>query len=160
MTPADRTAPWRPIDRVAVVLGNLAGVAAILAAYAGGSHEATADRQVGWVNVGIAGLMIVAVANAGWLLAGRRACWRLRHNLLPAEPGAAAWPATGDVPAPARSLPRDTFLAAAAMTWYHAAECRMVAGKDVAPASEAEHRAAGRRPCAVCLPASTEGAPS
>ena len=156
MMPADRAVPWRPIDRVAVVLGNLAGVAAVVAAYAGGSHEATADRQVGWINVGIAGLIIVAVANAGWLLAGRRACWRLRHALLPTEAGA-TWPAVGNVPSPGQVLAGDIFVAAAAMTWYHAPGCRMVAGKDVAPASEAEHRAAGRRPCAVCLPASAEG---
>lgn len=155
MTPADRTAPWRPIDRVAVVLGNLAGVAAILAAYVGGSHEATADRQVGWVNVGIAGLIIVAGANAGWLLAGRRACWHLRHALLPAEPGA-PWPAA-EASLPAPLVPADRFVAAPVMTWYHATECPMVAGKEVATASEAAHRAAGRRACAVCLPASAEG---
>jgi hypothetical protein len=159
MTSADRSAPWRPIDRVAVVLGNAAGVAAILAAYAGGSHEATADRQVGWVNVGIAGLLIVAVANAGWLLAGRRACWRLRHALLPAEPGA-AWPAAGDASPLVTAPPGNIFVAAAAMTWYHAPGCPMVAGKETAPAPEHQHRAAGRRRCAICLPAGTEGNPS
>jgi hypothetical protein len=156
MTPADRAAPWRPIDRVAVVLGNLAGMAAVLAGYTGSGHEATADRQVGWVNVGIAGLLVVAVANAGWLLAGRRACWRLRHALLPAEPGA-PWPALS--PTAVASRP-DRFVAGAVMTWYHAPGCRMVAGKEVAATSEAEHRAARRRPCAVCLPANSDGAQS
>jgi hypothetical protein len=151
MSTADRAAPWRPVDRLAVAHGNLAGGLTMLAAYAGTSHEATADRQIGWVNLGIAGLLVVAVANTGWLLAGRRACWWLRHDVLPAEPGA-AWPAavtTSPAAGKASGLP----VAAPAMTWYHDPTCQMVAGKDVAPSTEEEHQGAGRRPCGLCLPA-------
>jgi hypothetical protein len=148
---ADPAALWRPVDRLAVGLGNLAGALVMLAAYAGASHEAAADRQIGWVDLGIAGLLVVAVANTGWLLAGRRACWRLRHAVLPVEPGA-AWPAAGTTAPPAAKacgLP----VAASAMTWYHSPACQMVAGKHVAASTEADHQAAGRRPCALCLPA-------
>jgi hypothetical protein len=146
MTGGDRAALWRPLDRVAVALGNFAGLAAVVAAYAGASHEAAADRQMGWVDLGIAGLLVVAVANTGWLLAGRRACWRLRHSLLPAAPGM-AWP-TAAAP---DTAPPGVFVAGPAMTWYHWPDCRMVAGRDVAAATEAEHRAGGRRPCGICV---------
>jgi hypothetical protein len=165
-----RTALWRPLDRAAVALGNFAGLALVVAAYAGAGHEATADRQIGWVELGIAGLLVVAVANTGWLLAGRRACWRLRHSLLPAAPGM-AWPsaAAPDPATPGVALPGTVapgtaprsaaaageFVAGAVMTWYHAPGCGMVAGRDVAVATEAEHRAQGRRPCGICLPAPT-----
>jgi hypothetical protein len=154
----DRAALWRPVDRAAVALGNLAGLAAMLAAFAGASHEATPDRQIGWVDLGLAGLIVVAVANTAWLLAGRRACWRLRHAVLPAAPGA-AWPAGNTATRPVAAAPASGLLvAAAAMTWYHAPNCPMVAGKDVAAYSEADHRNHGRRPCGVCLPPSSGGA--
>ena len=174
MTSGDRDALWRPADRVAVGLGNVAGAAVMMAAYAGASHQAIADRQIGWVNLGIAGLLVVTVANTGWLLAGRRACWRLRHALLPARPGA-AWPSARAALAPAASgaglpsivgtasLPPGAAglpVAAAAMTWYHSPGCRMVAGKEVSPSPLAEHLARGRRPCAICLPADDEAAQS
>ena len=145
---------WRPIDAVALALGNAAGLLVVLAAWAGASHEVVVDRQVGWVDLGIAGLLVIAVADTLWLLAARRACWRLRHALLPAAPGL-PWPAAGGhhPTAPVRAA---LLVAGPAMTWYHAAGCRMVAGKAVSPAAEAEHRAAGRRPCAVCLPDGAE----
>jgi hypothetical protein len=158
MSTADRAAPWRPVDRLAVTLGNLAGGLTMLAAYSGASHEATADTQIGWVNLGIAGLLVVAVANTGWLLAGRRACWRLRHDLLPAEPGA-AWPAAGTTQ-PAVGIAPGLPVAAPAMTWYHTPDCQMVAGKDVAPSTEADHEGAGRRPCGLCLPAQAQASQS
>ena len=145
---------WRPIDLAAVAVGNAAGLAVILAAWTGAGHEVVTDRQIGWVDLGIAGLVIIAVANAGWLLAGRRACWRLRHSLLPAERGL-PWPVSPVVAASGTAMHTapERFVASAAMTWFHAPDCRMAAGKNLPAGSEAEHRAAGRRPCAVCLPA-------
>jgi hypothetical protein len=156
---------WRPIDLASVAIGNAAGLLVILAAWTGAGHEVVADHQIGWVDLGIAGLVIITVANAGWLLAGRRACWRLRHSLLPAERGL-PWPTSptaaaggaarhaAPVDAPARGAPHPQapFVASGAMTWFHAPDCRMAAGKDLFTAGEAEHRAAGRRPCAICLP--------
>src|SRR6266850_4661245 len=91
MTSLEPVRLWRPVDLAAVAIGNAAGLAVILAAWAGAGHEVVTDRQIGWVDLGIAGLVIIAVANGGWLLAGRRACWRLRHSLLPAERGL-PWP--------------------------------------------------------------------
>jgi hypothetical protein len=164
MTAPEPVRLWRPIDLAAVAIGNATGLVVILAAWAGAGHEVVTDRQIGWVDLGIAGLIIITVANTGWLLAGRRACWRLRHSLLPAERGL-PWPASSPVVAPggaphtlpigaaetaAHTTPR--FVASAAMTWFHGPDCRMAAGKHLVTASEAEHRAAGRRPCAICLP--------
>jgi hypothetical protein len=175
MTAPEPVRLWRPIDLAAVAIGNAAGLAVILAAWTGAGHEVVTDRQIGWVDLGIAGLVIIAMANAGWLLAGRRACWRLRHSLLPAERGL-PWPASSFVGARAAALDTSpiqaaagaaahtppnlvtsgaaapAFVASRAMTWFHAPDCRMAAGKNLPAAGEAEHRAAGRRPCAVCLP--------
>jgi hypothetical protein len=150
MTSPEPVRLWRPIDLAAVVIGNATGLVVILAAWTGAGHEVVTDRQIGWVNLGIAGLVIITVANTGWLLAGRRACWRLRHGLLPAERGL-PWPGQPRaVAAPSAALAR--FVASEAMTWFHAPDCRMVAGKDLISGSEAEHSAVGRRPCAICLP--------
>src|SRR5258706_12078602 len=152
MTSPEPVRLWRPIDLASVTIGNATGLLVILAAWTGAGHEVVTDRQIGWVDLGIAGLVIIAVANAGWLLAGRRACWRLRHSLLPAERGL-PWPASPAVAAPGAATPTTPrFVASEAMTWFHAPDCRMAAGKNLPAASEAEHRAARRRPCAVCLP--------
>jgi hypothetical protein len=140
--------PWQFGDLFGVALGNLAGLAAIVAGYVGASHEAVARQQVSWVNLGVVGLVLVSAANGGWLLAGRRACGRLRHALLPVEAGA-PWP--GERAVQARSV-ASTLVAAPAMTWYHRPDCHMVAGKDVSAAGRPEHQAAGRRPCGVCRP--------
>ena len=157
MTSPEPVRLWRPIDLAAVVIGNATGLVVILAARAGAGHEVVTDRQIGWVNLGIAGLLIITAANTAWLLAGRRACWRLRHGLLPAERGW-PWPAATAAPVVAGGIAAapgrvQLLVASEAMTWFHSPGCRMVAGKDVAAGSEADHRAAGRRPCAICLPA-------
>ena len=149
----DAAAPWRRVDFVAMALGNAAGLFAVLAAYAGASHESSSSQQIGWLNLGAAGLIVVTAANAGWLLAGRRSCWRLRHALLPAVPHG-EWP-MGHFPG-GQTMQAGLPVAAPAMTWYHSPSCRMVAGKAVAQATEVEHQAAGRRPCGLCLPAVSE----
>src|SRR5260370_21145790 len=113
-----------------MTLGNLAGLAVVMAAYAGASHEPSSSRQIGWLDLGIAGLIVVTAANAGWLLAGRRSCWRLRAGLLPANPGG-VWP-MGLSPAgqpPPAGLPG----AAPVMTLYHSPSWRMIAGERATP---------------------------
>jgi hypothetical protein len=155
MTFPDPVRLWRPVDVVAVGLGNAAGLVVILAAWAGAGHEIVPDRQVGWVDLGIAGLLVITVADTLWLLAGRRACWRLRHALLPAERGL-PWPGGAALSGPPAAAAATALVASDTMTWYHAGHCAMVAGKPVAAASEAEHRSAGRRPCAACLPPEAE----
>jgi hypothetical protein len=141
--------PWRFGDVFGLALGNVTGLAAIVAAYIGASHEAVVREQVPWVNLGLVGLVLASAANGGWLLAGRRACGRLRYRLLPRETGA-PWP--GAVSGQAPSGPTATLVASPAMTWYHRPDCQMVAGKNVSAAGRTEHEAAGRRPCGVCRP--------
>jgi hypothetical protein len=142
--------PWRFGDAFGLALGNATGLAAIVAASVGASHEAAVRDQIPWVNLGLVGLVVTSAANGGWLLAGRRACGRLRYRLLPAEAGA-PWPG-----APAAQVtaarPTATLVAAPAMTWYHRPDCQMVEDKDVIAARRADHEAAGRRPCGVCRP--------
>jgi hypothetical protein len=152
MTGPESVRLWRPVDLVAVGIGNATGLVVILAAWAGAGHEVVTGRQIGWVNLGIAGLVIITVANTLWLLAGRRACWRLRHQTLPAERGL-PWPVETRAEPHAAAV---RLVASGTMTWFHTTECRMAAGKDTRPATEAEHRAVGRRPCVICLGADGE----
>jgi hypothetical protein len=137
-------APWSGRAFKALVGADIAVVTTIVVSWyvASGSDR---SLQVPGINLAIAALCLSAVGHGLWFLQGRRAVGLLRAELLPStllmkERTAAS---TRD-----EALP----VAAPEMILYHRADCLLVAGKRVAPATVADHQRAGRAECGVCQP--------
>lgn len=145
--------PWRARDLTRWTLGTWVGLIVIVVAWFGASGSAELDVQYRWLNLGVAGAVIVGTANIVWLLNGVRAVRERRHEILAALLAEAS--PSEEVPDHLESRD-DVLVAAPKMTRYHRADCPLVAGKAAAEAGLRAHRAAGRRPCGVCR--SAEGA--
>lgn len=143
-----KTAPWQVGDVMALTLGTALGLAALVVAWVGASGEATTTRQLGWVALGSAGIIVAGFGNAVWLLAGRRAVGRRRIEGV-VEPARAL---LADRRRPELAAGPATLVAGPSMTHYHRADCVLVVGKRVRAASVEEHAGAGRKPCGVCAP--------
>ena len=139
--------PWTARQRLLLVMLQALGAIGLLVGYAGTSGTLRVSRQVVWVNVAGAALVVSGAGVVLFLTAGRRAIGRRRlglfgdvlEDLVPAGP----------VPG---SRSAAELVSAATMTRYHSSDCSFVAGKQgLASASAAEHENSGRRPCGVCL---------
>lgn len=136
----------------AAVIGTTAGVLLTAAGWLGTSGQSTPSDQMVWVQLAVVGTGLVVMANARWLLAGRRAVNRYYRQVSTAVPltldalgsfsGVEYGAAVGE-----RRL-----VAVPAMRWYHRPECELTAGKAVTADSRQTHETAGRRRCGVCRP--------
>jgi len=148
--------PWTGNDLVAWSLTTALGLGLVVVGWHGTSGAVEVRHQVPWLDVGVAGVVLLGAGNAGWILRGRRAVGARRARLLPLEPGAvaAAAPVAAAsetaVVAPDPSGAR--LVSTAAMTRYHRPDCELVVAKAAVAATRDEHVAAGRRACGVCQP--------
>jgi hypothetical protein len=140
---SDRWGPWT-LGQVRVVLAlGLLGAALIVVAYLGSADEAHLEDQLGWVNLGVVGLLVAGVGAGALLLAGRRAVGLRRLRLLhdPAPRAVQASPTSDRVPLlvwlPGSSL-------------VHRPECQLVRGKDVDELDATGILQLALRPCEVC----------
>ena len=139
--------PWNAKQRLVLLVLLALGVVGLIAGYVGTSGTLRVSRQVAWLNVGGAALLVSGAGVVVFLTAGRREIGRRRLNLF------------GDVvddgPSAGALVPGTTsaveLVAADTMTRYHRADCSFVEGKTVVAATAAGHEQAGRRPCGVCL---------
>jgi len=140
--PGESGSPWRRADVLTLPLPYAIGAACLALASADGSRGLTVAHQVDPLNLGIAGLMAVGLANAVWLTSGRRrvAVRRRRLTRLLDE-------RFGEVPAPATEAPDDPVVALVGGQRYHRPACPLVAGKPAVRVSKPE-----RLPCGVCRP--------
>jgi hypothetical protein len=141
----DRPVPWRLGDLLGLYVTVAIGAILLLLAWWGASGTGKFSSQIAWVNVGIFGLVVAGSGGAVWLLTGRRAVGERAQSLLPL--GAARFVPETDVDGDGAMR----LVASPRMTRYHRDGCQLIVGKNVRPASEAEHRAAERRPCGMCL---------
>jgi hypothetical protein len=137
---------WSAKQRVVLAAFLTLGVIGLIAGYAGTSGTLRVSRQVVWLNVSGAALIVSGAGIVLFLTAGRRQIGRRRLGLF------------GDVAAldaPSESVAEEMagteLVAAATMTKYHRADCPFVEGKAVVAAAVAAHQASGRHPCGVCL---------
>jgi len=108
------------------------------------------EDQVSWAVLSVGGVTAVALATVTLVLAARRSVEeRLRFVLAAVEENdrPASWPVTVEVVG--------TLVAAEGMARYHLASCRLARGKPVRGMDRRAHEAAGRRPCGVCLRATS-----
>jgi hypothetical protein len=108
------------------------------------SGTASFARQLTWLDVGVAAVVIGGLGNMTWLLQGRRALAVRRRALLSGLP--AALQAT----TAATAEPDTERLAVPGTTRHHRAGCPAVAGKPVEVMQAIDHERAGRRPCGLC----------
>ena len=140
--------PWNAKQRLMLAVLLVIGAAGLIAGYIGTSGTLRVSRQVGWVNVAGAALLIAGAGVALFLTAGRREVGRRRLSLfgdLEGSQGAAV-----DLAATASAA---DLVSAPTMTKYHRADCSFVDGKPgLKVASSVDHQKIGKGPCGVCLP--------
>jgi hypothetical protein len=140
--------PWTTKQRLLLTVLLVIGVVGLIAGYAGTSGTLRVSRQVAWVNVAGAALLVSGAGVVLFLTAGRQAIGRRRLSLF--------GDLVDDVVAeldPGVALSAADLVSAPTMTRYHRADCSFVADKQGLTAGTAvAHEKIGRRPCGVCLP--------
>jgi hypothetical protein len=141
--------PWGLSDARTTFFTTFGGLAGLVMAWWGASGTGKLDRQVTWMVVGIAAVVVIGVGNFFWLLAGRRAVGVRRGMLLDALDAA--------TPSPASVLPgvvvagRTTaHVTIAGSSRYHVPSCLLARGKAVAAVDAAATR--DLVPCEMCRP--------
>jgi len=143
------TAPWNTGHRLVLAVLLALGIAGLVAGYVGTSGTLRLSRQVVWLNVAGAGLLVSGAGVLLFLTAARREIGRRRLSLF------------GDVASAGQTLLLDgpgdraaaDLVSASTMTKYHRADCSFVAGKSGLSAGTAvDHEKTSKRPCGVCLP--------
>ena len=108
------------------------------------------EEQVSWAVLSVGGVTAVALATVTLVLAARRRVEeRLRFVLATVDEDEhpASWAVTVEG--------IGSLVAAEDMARYHLASCRLAQGKPVRGMDRLAHEAAGRRPCGVCLRATS-----
>ena len=142
-TPAS---PWTAKQWLMLAILLAIGVAGLIAGYTGTSGTLRVSRQVVWLNVAGAALLVSGAGVVLFLTAARREIGRRRLSLF----GDFAAVSTVDV---STDLSAADLVTAATMTKYHRADCSFVDGKtDLKVASSVDHQKVGKQPCGVCLP--------
>jgi hypothetical protein len=137
--------PWTRRNLIGFAVSTALGAGLLSASYLGVSAEAHLKEQVLFLDLGIAGLLVGTVGGVRWLAAVVKA---VRVRKAAAVEGV-RW-RFGSVGTTGPGGLAEGLVAAPRMTRYHRPGCSLVAGKDVAAATLAEHSAAGRRPCGMC----------
>ena len=143
-TPAS---PWTAKQWLMLVILLAIGVAGLIAGYTGTSGTLRVSRQVVWINVAGAALLVSGAGVVLFLTAARREIGRRRLSLFG---DFAAVRSTVDV---STDVSAADLVTAATMTKYHRADCSFVDGKTgLKVASSVDHQKVGKQPCGVCLP--------
>jgi hypothetical protein len=161
----DSPLPWNANHLVGAMAAVTVGAVCLLVSWWGASGTWHISLEVAWMNLGLAGAVVIGATMATWVLAGRRALGKRQAIVVGAVEGMLL--ARGSVtPAGAssttewtsRSSPSSTVHAddsmrlvwALGMRHYHREGCQLVRGKQTRAASLRAHEKAGRRPCGMC----------
>ena len=140
--------PWTAKHRLMLAVLLAIGVVGLIAGYVGTSGTLRVSRQVVWVNVAGAALLVSGAGVVLFLTVARREIGRRRLSLF-GDLGAAGVTAV-DLSA---DLSAADLVTAPTMTKYHRADCSFVDGKEgLKVASSVDHQKVGKLPCGVCLP--------
>lgn len=153
--PHEGPEPWARRDRL--VLGVLLAVSVIglTIGWFGISDTVDLNDQTRWLGFGIAALMLGGFGMLSWLLTGLREVSLLRIEVLTEvdrrHPDPTVARAAAKEGSSSSTPTGEGFGTVAGMRRFHAASCQMLVGKDVTFTTSADHLAAGRLPCGVCL---------
>jgi hypothetical protein len=155
--PAERWDGWGADHVIRVMAANGIGLVLVFIGWWATSGEGSFHRQLPWLNVGVAGLVVAGAGNGLWLARGRRAITQSRKSVT-----RACGSTNGRVVV--RRSSRDRLgvgesgmgsmglVAGQGMSFYHRATCLLVGGKTVRVLSRAEHERDGLLACEVCRP--------
>ena len=149
------SSPWRRTDRKVILITTAVGLALVAVSWLGAADASQLDTQVRWLNLGVAGVILLGAGNALRLLRGRRAAGRLRRTVLGSPELARRLVARSeriDRTAAEVAMP----VAVTGMTRYHRPDCPLVADRPVRAARVSTQVKQGRRPCGVCRPDGAE----
>lgn len=99
--------------------------------------------QLGWLNLGLAGVGVCGGTNGLWLFHGRARIGRMQHTLLARRTGHSADQLSSTAPA---------LVHAKGTSRYHLDSCPFVRGRPTRDGTEASFRRAGLLRCEICLP--------
>ncbi len=140
-----RGSPWRRADILTLPLPYAIAVVCLGLAWADAHRGLTVAHQTDSLNVGVAGVIVVGVANAIWLLSGRRRVAFRRRRLARLLADRCGEPsASPTVPEPRSG---DLLVGVAGGRLSHRPGCPLLAGRATVPAGSE-----GQRPCGVCRP--------
>ena len=155
--PTERYGGWGAEHLIRVAVANGIGLVLVFVGWWATSSQGSFHRQLAWLNVGLAGLLVAAAGNGLWLARGRRAITDARKRLTlayGASNGRSAMrassgprPGLGEAASGSRGL-----VAGEAMSFYHRATCLLVAGKTVRVGTRGDHERDGLQACEVCRP--------
>ena len=149
MTEGAPALPWTLSDMRTMFLTTAAGIAAVLAGWWEASGVGRVDRQIGWIVLGIVGLIVTGIGNFFWLLAGRRTVALRRAQVL-ATMESDDGPLAAASERVAAAAEPSTLVAVKGSRRYHRPACLVVNGKAVHRVSDAE--VARLQPCEMCGP--------
>ena len=135
-------APWTAGQVVVVAVANLTATITVGASALAARGRDGLGAQLTWVEVAVAGLLLLAVTNGYLFLLGRRAVGRRRARVLPDVLARTAAPAARAEDGPWLWLP--------GTARAHVAGCPMIAGKPAKPVTTAAIRSKALRRCEVC----------
>jgi hypothetical protein len=153
---------------MAASAGMTVGATGLVVSWWATSRTARLSAQIGWMNLGVAAVMVIGATLAMVVMAGRRAIGLRQARLstvlegvlasrLPfvETAGSVAAPRPGD--AVTTDVAVDAVGRSARLVWgpgmtrYHREGCQLAVGKQVRAASLNAHEKAGRRPCGICV---------
>lgn len=143
--------PWGGRELIQFVALSVASLVLLAAGWFGAGGEALLEDQVPFLNLAVAGLLVGAAGGALWVIAGLRAVRSRKAAVKVLLAARAGRPGAGAAPAGSEVL-----VAGAAMTRFHRPDCSLVAGKELAAATRADHERAGRRACGMCSAAAEQ----
>ena len=143
----DRAEPLITIPPLkGVTVAGILGLVALVVAWAGASGRTESSDQIAWLNLGIAGVLLVGAVGGRWVMRGRHAVALRMARLLLAADAAPVAVATID------ATESGEVVSAVGMTRYHHPDCLLVRNKQFDVDSRAGHERMGRRPCEMCRP--------
>ena len=139
--------PWSRADLVGFGAMTAVGGALLSLGWFGAADRLELGRQVAYLNLGVAGLLVGGAGGLSWLRSGLRSV-RARKAAILVELRAGTVDAFPEATLVAATA---AYVATTAMTRYHRPSCSFVAGKEVTASTLAAHTAAGRKPCGMCV---------
>lgn len=131
--------PWKADDVTRMLIGQVVGLALMVASWFEASSQVTVRGQLAWLNLGLVGLAVCGVGNAVWLLQGRRSVGIARLLVLPDR--TIGPPTMAPVVSDTRFAVRSP-----GVTMYHRPGCPLIAGKPTVARGARQ----GHVPCQVC----------
>lgn len=142
--------PWEADDLARILVFQVVAAAVVAVSWWIVSGTGDLQKQMLWLRIGVAGVLLSGIANGVWLMRGRRLVGLARRVVLEAFEPVVSRPvasATTTSPTAARE-----FVAVPGTSRFHVGTCTLVRGKETVRGERSWHSAEGRSACEACCP--------